>query len=98
MQTAAAAAPAMQDTSRADARRRYCRYPAKHRTMMNFLSSILREEGGYEFKKARRSPPRAVLRAPALSFPSVLVLARAFPRSAGAPTPRVCPTSRWSGV
>jgi coatomer protein complex subunit gamma len=28
------------------------KYPNKHRTLMNFLSSILREEGGYEFKKA----------------------------------------------
>jgi len=36
-----------------DAIRSMClKYPTKHRTMMNFLSSILREEGGYEFKKA----------------------------------------------
>ena len=27
------------------------KYPAKHRTLMSFLSSSLREEGGYEFKK-----------------------------------------------
>ena len=36
-----------------DAIRSMCiKYPNKHRTMMNFLSSILREEGGFEFKKA----------------------------------------------
>jgi coatomer protein complex subunit gamma len=28
------------------------KYPAKHRTLMNFLSAILREEGGFEYKKA----------------------------------------------
>mmetsp|Transcript_4089 Transcript_4089/g.7148 ORF Transcript_4089/g.7148 Transcript_4089/m.7148 type:complete len:938 (+) Transcript_4089:116-2929(+) len=27
------------------------RYPAKHRVLLNFLSSILRDEGGFEFKK-----------------------------------------------
>lgn len=27
------------------------KYPAKHRTLMAFLSSCLREEGGYDFKK-----------------------------------------------
>jgi len=27
------------------------KYPAKHRTLLNFLSNILREEGGFEFKK-----------------------------------------------
>ena len=26
------------------------KFPAKHRTLMNFLSGILREEGGFEFK------------------------------------------------
>eukprot|EP01051_Picozoa_sp_SAG22_P019021 SAG22_NODE_3381_length_1745_cov_3.508505_1_plen_431_part_00 len=36
-----------------DAIRSMClKYPNKHRTMMSFLSSILREEGGFEFKKA----------------------------------------------
>ena len=36
-----------------DAIRSMCiKYPNKHRTLMNFLSSILREEGGFEFKKA----------------------------------------------
>ena len=28
------------------------KFPAKHRTLMNFLSGILREEGGFEFKRA----------------------------------------------
>jgi coatomer protein complex subunit gamma len=28
------------------------KYPAKHRTLMAFLSAILREEGGFEYKKA----------------------------------------------
>ena len=28
------------------------KYPAKHRVLMNFLSNILREEGGFEFKRA----------------------------------------------
>lgn len=27
------------------------RYPTKHRVLLNFLSSILRDEGGFEFKK-----------------------------------------------
>jgi coatomer protein complex subunit gamma len=28
------------------------KFPAKHRALMNFLSGILREEGGFEFKRA----------------------------------------------
>lgn len=28
------------------------RYPRKHATMMNFLASMLRDEGGFEYKKA----------------------------------------------
>ncbi|XP_022746877.1 coatomer subunit gamma [Durio zibethinus] len=28
------------------------KFPLKHRTLMNFLSNILREEGGFEYKKA----------------------------------------------
>ena len=36
-----------------DAIRALClKYPGKHRTLLNFLSHMLREEGGYEFKKA----------------------------------------------
>lgn len=36
-----------------DAIRALClKYPQKHRTLINFLSNILREEGGFEFKKA----------------------------------------------
>lgn len=36
-----------------DAVRSLClKYPSKHRTLMNFLSAILREEGGFEYKKA----------------------------------------------
>ena len=28
------------------------KFPRKHGVMINFLSSMLREEGGYEYKKA----------------------------------------------
>ena len=28
------------------------KFPQKHRVLMNFLSSILREEGGFEYKKS----------------------------------------------
>mmetsp|Transcript_9822 Transcript_9822/g.22413 ORF Transcript_9822/g.22413 Transcript_9822/m.22413 type:complete len:891 (-) Transcript_9822:151-2823(-) len=36
-----------------DAIRALClKYPQKHRVLINFLSTILREEGGFEFKKA----------------------------------------------
>jgi hypothetical protein len=28
------------------------KFPAKHRSLMNFLSNILREEGGFEYKKS----------------------------------------------
>jgi coatomer protein complex subunit gamma len=28
------------------------KYPAKHRTLMTFLAHMVREEGGYEYKKA----------------------------------------------
>eukprot|EP00879_Flechtneria_rotunda_P030633 GHRR01033294.1.p1 GENE.GHRR01033294.1~~GHRR01033294.1.p1 ORF type:complete len:577 (+),score=217.98 GHRR01033294.1:1477-3207(+) len=28
------------------------KFPAKHRSLMNFLSNVLREEGGFEYKKA----------------------------------------------
>eukprot|EP00798_Chlamydomonas_sp_ICE-L_P030905 gene30905-35958_t len=28
------------------------KFPAKHRALMNFLSNVLREEGGFEYKKA----------------------------------------------
>jgi coatomer protein complex subunit gamma len=28
------------------------KFPAKHRALMNFLSSVLREEGGFDYKKA----------------------------------------------
>jgi len=28
------------------------KYPTKHRSLMNFLSNVLREEGGFEFKRA----------------------------------------------
>ena len=28
------------------------KFPQKHRVLMNFLSNILREEGGFEYKKA----------------------------------------------
>ena len=28
------------------------KYPHKHRTLMSFLSNILREEGGFDYKKA----------------------------------------------
>ena len=28
------------------------KFPQKHRALMNFLSNVLREEGGYEYKKA----------------------------------------------
>jgi hypothetical protein len=28
------------------------KFPAKYRALMNFLSSVLREEGGFEYKKA----------------------------------------------
>ena len=35
-----------------DAIRSLClKYPQKHRTLINFLSNVLREEGGFEFKK-----------------------------------------------
>ncbi|MBA0557054.1 hypothetical protein Golob_027110, partial [Gossypium lobatum] len=36
-----------------DAIRSLClKFPLKHRSLMNFLSNILREEGGFEYKKA----------------------------------------------
>ncbi len=36
-----------------DAIRALCmRYPRKHATMMSFLSTMLRDDGGYEYKKA----------------------------------------------
>lgn len=36
-----------------DAIRSLClKFPQKHRSLMNFLSTILREEGGFEYKKA----------------------------------------------
>ncbi|GKC10195.1 coatomer subunit gamma-2 [Tanacetum coccineum] len=36
-----------------DAIRSLClKFPIKYRTLMNFLSNILREEGGFEYKKA----------------------------------------------
>ena len=36
-----------------DAIRALClKYPQKHRVLINFLSNVLREEGGFEFKKA----------------------------------------------
>mmetsp|Transcript_10309 Transcript_10309/g.24194 ORF Transcript_10309/g.24194 Transcript_10309/m.24194 type:complete len:892 (-) Transcript_10309:115-2790(-) len=36
-----------------DAIRALClKYPQKHRTLINFLSNVLREEGGFEFKKS----------------------------------------------
>lgn len=36
-----------------DAVRAMClKYPAKHRSLMAFLSNVLREEGGFEYKKA----------------------------------------------
>lgn len=28
------------------------KFPAKHRSLMNFLSNILREEGGFDYKKS----------------------------------------------
>ena len=28
------------------------KFPAKHRVLMNFLSTVLREDGGFEYKKA----------------------------------------------
>ena len=28
------------------------KFPAKHRVLMNFLSNVLRDEGGFEYKKA----------------------------------------------
>jgi hypothetical protein len=28
------------------------KFPAKHRSLMSFLSNVLREEGGFEYKKA----------------------------------------------
>lgn len=28
------------------------KFPAKHRSLMNFLSSVLREEGGFDYKKS----------------------------------------------
>lgn len=28
------------------------KFPAKHRALMNFLSNVLREEGGFEYKKS----------------------------------------------
>ena len=28
------------------------KFPAKHRSLMQFLASVLREEGGFEFKKS----------------------------------------------
>jgi coatomer subunit gamma len=28
------------------------RYPRKHATMMNFLATMLRDEGGFEYKKS----------------------------------------------
>ncbi len=39
--------------SRSQAIRSLClKFPAKHRALMNFLSNVLREEGGFEYKKA----------------------------------------------
>jgi hypothetical protein len=36
-----------------DAIRSLClKFPAKHRSLMAFLSSVLREEGGFEYKKS----------------------------------------------
>src|SRR5690349_6795891 len=36
-----------------DAIRSLClKFPAKHPTMLKFLSDVLRDEGGYEFKRA----------------------------------------------
>jgi len=36
-----------------DAIRTLClKFPQKHRTLLNFLSSVLRDEGGFEYKKA----------------------------------------------
>ena len=36
-----------------DAVRTLClKFPAKHRVLMNFLSTVLREDGGFEYKKA----------------------------------------------
>lgn len=36
-----------------DAIRALClKFPKKQRTLLNFLSTILREEGGFEYKKA----------------------------------------------
>jgi coatomer protein complex subunit gamma len=36
-----------------DAIRALClKYPQKHRVLINFLSNLLREEGGFEFKKS----------------------------------------------
>eukprot|EP00054_Salpingoeca_dolichothecata_P036912 m.9153 g.9153 ORF g.9153 m.9153 type:complete len:869 (-) comp7141_c0_seq1:143-2749(-) len=36
-----------------DALKTLCiKFPKKHQTMMNFLSGVLRDEGGYEYKKA----------------------------------------------
>ena len=28
------------------------KFPSKHRSLMNFLSNVLREEGGFEYKKS----------------------------------------------
>ncbi len=28
------------------------KFPSKHRALMSFLSNVLREEGGFEYKKA----------------------------------------------
>ena len=32
--------------------RRNCLQPQKYRALMNFLSNVLREDGGFEYKKA----------------------------------------------
>lgn len=32
------------------------KYPQKHRQMLHFLASNLREEGGFDYKKVRRGP------------------------------------------
>ena len=52
------------------------KYPAKYRTLLNFLSHMLREEGGYEFKRAIVEATLVLMRAiPDAREPGLLHLA-----------------------
>ena len=52
------------------------KFPAKHRVLMNFLSTVLREDGGFEYKKA--------------IVDSILVLIREIPEAKEAGLAHLC--------